>query len=146
MKKIVSRALVFLAIMAAHAGPAFATDIVVDGYIRGACDVATASAGAATLNNKCGVITTESLSTLAGSEYTLTLTNSTVAATDIIVWAAENGTNAVGEITPVRATPGTGSVTFVIQNSKQGTGAVATSTSGTTWSGTLKIRYMLIRP
>lgn len=41
---------------------------------------ATATAGAATLNKAAGKVTTEALTTAAGANYTLTITNSTVAA------------------------------------------------------------------
>jgi hypothetical protein len=46
---------------------------------------ATASSGAATCNDLIGKITTESLSTAAGGEYTLTLTNNKIAAGDIVL-------------------------------------------------------------
>jgi hypothetical protein len=41
-------------------------------------DTATAASGAATLNAQCGTITTEALTTAAGADYTLTLTNTRV--------------------------------------------------------------------
>ena len=73
------------------ASPVRALDISLDGFLRGQCGTATASANAATLNNKCGVITSESLTTAAGSSYTLTLTNSTIAATDIVLVSVASG-------------------------------------------------------
>lgn len=57
---------------------------------------ATASSGAATLNNRFGVITTESLTTAQNAFYTLTLTNSAVKATDIAFASVANGTNTQG--------------------------------------------------
>ncbi len=46
---------------------------------------ATASAGAATCNAMIGSVTTESLSTAGGAEYTLTLTNSKIGANDFVL-------------------------------------------------------------
>ncbi len=58
---------------------------------------ATASSNAATLNAAgSGIITTESLTTAAGSDYTLTLTNNMVAAADIVFATVQLGTSTVG--------------------------------------------------
>lgn len=99
-------------------------------------NTATASAGAATLNAAgSGVITTESLSTLAGSTYTLTLTNSMIAATDIVLASVGNGSNAVGTPAVASITPGAGSVSIVVQN----------ISNNTALSGTLKIGFVVIK-
>ena len=55
---------------------------------------ATASAGAATLNSLMGQITTEALTTAAAAEYTLTLTNSQIAAADLIFASVDPLTSA----------------------------------------------------
>ena len=55
---------------------------------------ATASAGAATLNKSSGIITTEALTTAAGSDYTLTLTNSTIAAGDLALVSVDSNSSA----------------------------------------------------
>ena len=55
---------------------------------------ATATAGAATCNDLIGKITTESLTTAAGVEYTLTITNSQVAAGDIVFASVDALTSA----------------------------------------------------
>lgn len=70
---------------------------------------ATAVAGAATLNKESGVITTEALTTAAGANYTLTLTNSRILANDITVASVQNGTNTTGDpgILSITATAGT---------------------------------------
>ncbi|RYG79358.1 MAG: hypothetical protein EON59_16365, partial [Alphaproteobacteria bacterium] len=57
---------------------------------------ATATAGAATLDNYSGVITTEALSTAAAGVYTLTLTNPKIKTTDIVMVNVANGTNSAG--------------------------------------------------
>lgn len=55
---------------------------------------ATASSGAATLNAYVGKVTTESLTTAAAAEYTLTLTNNKIAAADIILASVDPKTSA----------------------------------------------------
>lgn len=57
---------------------------------------ATAESGAATLNNRFGVITTEALTTAQNAIYTLTLTNSAVKAGDIVMVSVQDGTNTQG--------------------------------------------------
>ena len=76
---------------------------------------ATASAGAATLNKNAGVITTEALTTAAGATYTLTLTDSAIAATDqVMVSVQKNGSTGTPVVTSVD--PAAGSVVIIIQN------------------------------
>jgi hypothetical protein len=75
---------------------------------------ATGTGGAATLNAGGGTITTESLTTAAGAVFTETLTNSYIAAADIVlatVSTTGTGTPAICEITPAA-----GSVVITIQN------------------------------
>lgn len=75
---------------------------------------ATSTAAAATINAAAGVITTESLTTAAAAVYTFTLTNSFIAAGDIVlamVSTTGTGTPVVAEITPAA-----GSAVIVIQN------------------------------
>lgn len=59
-------------------------------------DAATAVAGAATLNAQVGVITSEALTTAAGADYTLTLTNTRVDAGCVPFFTVVNGTNSAG--------------------------------------------------
>ncbi len=77
---------------------------------------ATSAAGAVTLNNRWGVITTEALSTAAVTNYTLTITNSQIAATDMVFASVANGTNSAGNPLVLRVTPAAGSVVIVIRN------------------------------
>lgn len=55
---------------------------------------ATASSGAATCNDLVFQITTEALSTAAGAEYTLTLTNSAIVAGDIVLASVDAASSA----------------------------------------------------
>lgn len=115
MMKYLRVAALALVAFALFALPARATDLPVDGNLRFSCGTATAAASAATLNNKCGVVTTESLTTLTGSEYTLTLTNSTVASTDILLASVSYGTSTTGAPVVSRVISGTGSAGIVIR-------------------------------
>lgn len=74
----------------------------------------TGSAGAATLNRSGGVVTTESLTTAAGATFTLTLTDSYIAAGDIVL--ASVTTTGTGMPNVAKVTPAAGSVVIIIQN------------------------------
>lgn len=77
---------------------------------------ATAASGAATLNALVGKITTESLATAQAGIYTLTITNSKVAAGDVVFASVANGTNTQG--TPIigRVQPAAGSIVIQVIN------------------------------
>ncbi len=77
---------------------------------------ATAVTGAATLNKASGKITTEALTTAAGASYTLTLTNSQIAAADTVFVSLANGTNSAGLPMVGLVTPAAGSATIVVNN------------------------------
>jgi hypothetical protein len=120
-----------------------ATDLSLDGNLRLQCDVATASAGAATLNNKCGTITSEALTTAVGSAYTLTLTNSVIAAADIVLVEVGNGTNTGGGPTLQKVTPASGSAVISVINNNTGTGA---ANSVQALNGTITVKYLVVKP
>jgi hypothetical protein len=77
---------------------------------------ATATAGAATLANRFGKITTEALTTAQNAVYTLTITNTAIKAADIVMVSVGNGTNTQGTPTVTRVTPAAGSVVILISN------------------------------
>ncbi len=122
--------------------PAFATDLSLDGNLRLQCGTATATAGAATLNNKCGTITSEALTTGIGSPYTLTLTNSSIIATDIVLVTVGNGTNTGGSAVVQKVVPAAGSVVATIVNPLTGTGAAS---SASIYNGTLLINFLVVK-
>lgn len=97
---------------------------------------ASATAGAATLSKQCGVITSEALTTAAAGAYTLTLTNTLVAATSIVLVTFANGTNTQGTLELSRVTPGSGSVVILIRNSH----------ASEALNGTIKISFLVINP
>lgn len=93
---------------------------------------ATATTGAATLNTGSGTITSESLTTAAGATYTLTLTDSDIAATDLVMVNVRLGTATTGIPAIATVTPAAGSVVIVVQN-------IAASAA---LNGTIKIAFV----
>lgn len=93
-----------------------------------------AVAGAATLNKMAGSITSEALTTAAAAAYTLTLTNSDIAAADQVFASVALGTATTG--VPVIATvkPGAGSAAIIVQN----VGAAALN-------GTIVVSFMVLK-
>jgi hypothetical protein len=77
---------------------------------------ASATAGAAALHRVAGRITTESLATAAAGEYTLTLTNSHIAATDMVIATVGKGTSTTGIPGLGGVTPAAGSVVITVTN------------------------------
>lgn len=96
---------------------------------------ATATAGAATLNKMSGVITSESLTTAKGSTYTLTITNSTIAASDIVFASAQLGSATTGSPEVLSVTPAAGSVVVVVQNED----------STNAFNGTIKVSFVAFK-
>ena len=131
MKKLLSLAFG----LALFASPALSADISLDGFLRGNCGTVTESGNAGTLNNKCGVVTTASLTAPAGSEYLVTLTNSAATLGDIVLWSVGNGSSTTGLVTMGRATVAAGSIAFSVRQ--------ATSTN---FNGTLLITYFVLKP
>src|SRR6185312_5869948 len=85
------------------------------GKVAAGTHTATASSGAATLNAFSGVITSESLSTAAGATYTLTLTNSDVAA-DVAFASVQYGTSTTGTPAVAMVDTAAGSLKVIVQN------------------------------
>jgi hypothetical protein len=79
-------------------------------------NAATASSGAATLNNTSGIITSESLTTAGLADYTLTLTNSYVTTTSFVYCVVWNGTNTQGTVALGTIKPAAGSVVIIVHN------------------------------
>lgn len=120
--------------------PALAVDMAVDGNLRLNCSTATASGGAATLANKCGIITSEVLTTALNSTYTLTLTNSLAAAGDIVLASVTNSPNTGGSPALLTAVAGSSSITFIVTNYNYGT-----TGTGAAFNNAIKINYLLLK-
>lgn len=104
-------------------------------YRLKASSTATATSGAATLNRFAGRVTSESLTTAAGAEYTLTLTNDRAEATDMVMWTVGNGTNSGGTPGQGGATAAAGSVVFTVTNLH----------ASAAFNGTIVIGYELVK-
>jgi hypothetical protein len=77
----------------------------------------SSTAGAATLNTKSGLVTTESLTTAAGGTYSFVLTNSLITtSTPAPQVQVLDGTNTAGSIQINSVTNAAGAATIVIQN------------------------------
>ena len=81
-----------------------------------AMPTATATAGAATLNASYGKVTSEALTTAAGADYVLILTNSSVTANSIVLVSIQNGTNTTEGIFVTRVSPIAGAVVIRVRN------------------------------
>jgi hypothetical protein len=97
---------------------------------------ATATAGAATLAAVAGKVTTESLTTAQNLFYTLTITNTEIAAADAVFASVANGTNTQGTPMIVRVTPAAGSLVIVVQNKHASAEAL---------NGTLVISFFAVK-
>ena len=82
-------------------------------YDRG---TTAAVAGAATLNTSVGIVTSESLTTAAGSTYTLTLADSEVTSSAQTLVQAVLGSATTGVPYVLSITPGGGTLTIVVKN------------------------------
>ena len=95
----------------------------------------TAAAGAATLNTIQGVVTTEALTTAAGGEYTLTLTNSQIAAGDFVLATADAATSA--------GTPGIGGCAV---SAGQVVITVTNLHAANAFNAAIKIGFLVVKP
>ena len=100
----------------------------------GASGTATATGGAATCSYQRGTVTSEGLTTAAGADYTLTLTNTKVAATSIVLATADNGTNTTEGLAINRVTPGSGSVVILVRNTH----------ASSALNGTIKVNFVVL--
>jgi hypothetical protein len=78
--------------------------------------LATSTAGAATSNHTGVQVTTESLTTAAGADYSFTLTNQNIIATSIVFVSVGNGTNTTAPVYAHSIAPAAGSVAFKVRN------------------------------
>ncbi len=76
----------------------------------------TATSGAVTIDKIAGVATSESLTTAAGGDYTLTVTDTAIAASDIVFASVKLGTSTTGTPAVATVTPAAGSLVIVVQN------------------------------
>lgn len=96
----------------------------------------TTSSGAVTINSAMGKITTEALTTAQDAKYTITLTNSKIAAADMLLVTIGNGTNTQGTPVLQTATPAAGSATIIIANKHDSAEAL---------NGTLQVSFAVVK-
>lgn len=82
----------------------------------GTTKTATSTAGAVTYAGPTGVVTTEALTTAGLATYTLTITDSYILATDIVLVSLQGGTSTTGTQVVQSAVPAAGSVVIKIYN------------------------------
>lgn len=112
-------------------GPVIAEELEIDTGTK----TAAASAGAATLSKSSGVITSEALTTAAGASYALTLTNTKIAAADLVFASVQYGTSTTGIPVVSTITPGAGSVVIKIENNDL----------AAAFNGTIKISFFVVK-
>jgi hypothetical protein len=114
------------------AAPVFSAGFSVDSGTK----TASATGGAATLSKLSGKITSEALTTAQDASYTLTLTNTTIAAADTVFVSVANGTNTQGTTVVTRVTPAAGSVVIVVTNKHSTAQAL---------NGTIVISFLVVK-
>ena len=97
---------------------------------------ATATSGAATCNAYLCRITSESLTTAAAAEYTLTLTNANITANSVLFVSAHLGTSTQGTLATGEAKPAAGSATITVTNTH----------ASSALNGTIVIDVLVIQP
>lgn len=109
--------------------------VITDGTISPDTGTATATAGAATLSKPAGKVTSEALTTAAAAFYTLTITNTEIAAADIVLTNVQFGTATTGEPVIERVTPAAGSVVIRVKN----------VSAATALNGTIVVSFLVIK-
>ena len=104
--------------------------------VRASGGTAAAAAGASTLNHPAGVVTSESLATVAGANYTLTVSNNQVLATDIVLSSVALGTSTTGSPVILNTQVTAGQIVFVVRNIH------ATAA----FNGTIVVSFSIVRP
>lgn len=97
---------------------------------------ATASAGAATCSDYMGRVTSEALTTAQNAIYTLTITNTKVAAADLVFASVHDGTNTQGTPMVVRVTPAAGSIVITVANKHASAEAL---------NGTIVVDFLVVK-
>lgn len=108
--------------------------VAAGGKISADTGAATMSSNAGTLNQIAGKITSESLTTAAGSAQALTVANSLVEATDVVIATMNGGTNTNGTL-ELKAVAGASQIVFTLTNRH----------ASAAFNGTFIIGYLVIK-
>ena len=95
----------------------------------------TTSTNAVTINAPTGMITSEALTTAAGSAQAITLTNSYIASTDHLFVTRNGGTSTTGTL-EINAVAGSGTATITLTNRH----------ASAAFNGTFKLAFLVVRP
>jgi hypothetical protein len=107
------------------------------GFLNGSTTAtltATATAGAATLSQPAGVVTSEAITTAAAAAYTLTITNTLVTTSSIVMASVSFGTSTTGVPLLSRVTPTANTITVVVQNGH----------ASAAFNGTIKVAFVIV--
>lgn len=94
----------------------------------------TEAANAVTASGNAGVITTSSLTTAGGANYSITWTNTLITSTSVGTFTIQGGTNNATRNITFTFAPGSGTATLVIYN----------NTAATSLNGTILIGYTIL--
>jgi hypothetical protein len=103
-------------------------------YLTKSPGAATAVAGAAVLNGDAGIITTESLTTAAGSTYTLTLGSNEINSDSVVLATADWGSTTQGTPQITNIVVSVGKVVIIITNTH----------ASLAFNGTLAINFLVL--
>jgi hypothetical protein len=96
----------------------------------------TTSSAAVTINDYAGLITTEALTTAQNAIYAITLTNSKIAAGDLVFASVYDGTNTQGTPMIGKVEPGASTCTIEVINKH------ATAEA---FNGTVKVSFFVVK-
>ena len=102
--------------------------------LKGDVGTGTCSSNAVTISKMAGIVTTESLNTAGGASQALVITNTTVAAGDVILISKQGGTNTTQNYALV-AVATTNTITVTVYN----------NTAATALNGTLIFSFMVLK-
>lgn len=105
------------------------------GTIDGDTGTGTCSSNAVTISKMGGIVTTESLNTAGGASQAITITNTTVAAGDLILIGRQGGTNSNTQNYTINAVATTNTITATIYN----------NTAATALNGTIIFSFLVIK-
>lgn len=103
--------------------------------LSGTIVTGTEAANAVTMNTMSGILTTSALTLAGAANYVITVTNSAVSATDIVLVTLAGGTNAATFNISYKAVSGAGSFVLTIYN----------NTAATALNGTLIFNFLVVK-
>jgi hypothetical protein len=115
----------------------FATGVTfgASSVLTGDIGTGTCSSNAVTISNMAGTITTESLSTAGGANQPITVTNTLVSSTSVVLVSIAGGTNTNTWNIQLKTIPGSGSFVTTIYN----------NTAATSLNGTIILKFLVVK-